>query len=38
MEKEEKVCNCGPDCDCGCQDGKECTCDDNCECGCKDGK
>ena len=25
-------CDCGPDCKCGCQEGKECTCDKN---GCK---
>lgn len=31
---EEKKCNCGPDCTCGCQEGKECTCDDCCDCGC----
>ena len=37
---EEKKCNCGPDCTCGCQEGKECTCscDDNCTCGCKEEK
>ena len=22
----EKTCNCGPDCTCGCQEGKPCTC------------
>ena len=43
---EEKKCNCGPECECGCQEGKECTCegkckcDDDCNCGtnceCKD--
>ena len=40
---EEKKCNCGPDCTCGCQEGKECTCtdkecncDETCECGCHD--
>lgn len=34
MEKEKK-CNCGPDCTCGCQEGKECTChDEACKCGC----
>ena len=37
--KEHKS-NCTPECECGCQDGKECTCneeckcDDKCECGC----
>ena len=43
MEKEK--CNCGPDCTCGCQEGKECTCndekcgcDDNCTCGCQEEK
>lgn len=35
MEKEK--CTCGPDCTCGCQEGKECTCtDENCSCGCDD--
>ena len=30
----EKKCNCGPDCKCGCQEGKECTCkDEKCKCG-----
>lgn len=40
LKKEEKKCNCGPDCQCGCQDGKECTCDDKCQCGedCKCGE
>ena len=28
----EKHCNCGPDCTCGCQEGKECTCGDDCQC------
>ena len=32
MSKEEKKCNCGPDCECGCQDGLECTCDESCKC------
>lgn len=38
--EEEKKCNCGPDCTCGCQEGKvctctdpECTCGDDCNCG-----
>lgn len=37
---EEKKCNCGPNCTCGCQEGKECTCngDCNCDCGCQDDK
>ena len=41
--KKNKKCNCTPECDCGCQEGKECTCnnechcDDNCECGCEEG-
>ena len=35
---KEKKCNCGPDCTCGCQEGKECTCDEKCECGCQDNK
>ena len=36
---EEKKCNCGPDCKCGCQEGKECTCqDENCKCGCQEEK
>ena len=31
---EENKCNCGPDCTCGCQEGKECTCkDEKCKCG-----
>jgi hypothetical protein len=35
--EEEKKCNCGPDCTCGCQEGKECTCtDENCNCGCNE--
>ena len=33
MEKEKK-CNCAPECDCGCQEGKECTCED---CNCQNG-
>ena len=33
MEKEK--CNCGPDCTCGCQEGKECTCTDE-KCNCTD--
>lgn len=27
---EEKICTCGEDCDCGCQDGEECTCNGEC--------
>ena len=35
MENKNK-CNCGPDCKCGCQEGKECTCEDcNCTDNCK---
>jgi len=42
-EKNEKKCNCSPDCKCGCQEGKECTCEhkgccchhDDCGCPCK---
>lgn len=42
-EKGEKKCNCGPDCKCGCQEGKECTCESkgccchhgDCGCPCK---
>lgn len=39
MKKNKKLkCNCGPDCTCGCQEGKECTCDDKeCKCGCHEG-
>ena len=33
MEKEKK-CNCTPECDCGCQEGKDCTCED---CNCQNG-
>ncbi|MBS7336582.1 MAG: hypothetical protein KIG81_01840, partial [Thermoguttaceae bacterium] len=35
-----KQCDCGPDCKCGCQEGKECTCgkdDKKCGCGCEEG-
>ncbi len=33
-EVEKKECNCGPDCKCGCQEGKPCTCGDKgCKCG-----
>lgn len=40
----DSKCNCGPDCTCGCQEGKECTCGDGECCGkhegheCKCGK
>lgn len=34
-EIKEKKCDCGPDCKCGCQEGKECTCSEKvCHCGC----
>ena len=34
-EIKEKKCGCGPDCKCGCQEGKECTCcNRECHCGC----
>lgn len=42
-----QTCACGPDCTCGCQDGKPCTCGEqkagcacgpDCACGCQDGK
>jgi len=37
-EVKEKKCDCGPDCKCGCQEGKECTCGDKgCSCGCGGG-
>lgn len=36
-ETKEKKCDCGPDCKCGCQEGKECTCGDK-GCGCHHGK
>ena len=41
----EKKCNCGPNCKCGCQEGKPCTCKEKetkktCKrkCGCKKAK
>ncbi|MBR2467912.1 MAG: nucleotide exchange factor GrpE [Clostridia bacterium] len=38
-KKKKTTCGCGPDCTCGCQEGKECTChDDECKCGCHEGK
>lgn len=38
-ELKENKCDCGPDCKCGCQEGKECTCNGKCDCGsdCKCG-
>ncbi len=35
IKMEEKKCNCGPDCTCGCQEGSECTCNGECTCGCE---
>ena len=32
-EVKETKCTCGPECTCGCQDGKECTCNGECTCG-----
>lgn len=29
------MCTCGPNCTCGCQDGKPCTCEG---CNCTDGE
>ena len=37
MSENKKKCCCGPDCKCGCQEGKECTCNENCACGCREG-
>lgn len=35
MNKENKKCNCSPNCECGCQNGEECTCNhEHCNCGC----
>lgn len=34
----DEHCNCGPDCTCGCQEGKECTCEGECTCGCHEGE
>ncbi len=31
-DKNNSECNCGPDCTCGCQEGKECTCNGDCNC------
>lgn len=32
-KKEKKVCKCSPECECGCNEGKECTCEEeNCKC------
>ena len=42
-----KTCNCGPDCDCGCNEGRPCTCGESgktcncgpdCDCGCNEGR
>lgn len=33
---KKKTCNCGPDCTCGCNEGKECTCEGDCDCGCNE--
>ena len=30
---EKSKCDCGPDCKCGCQEGKPCTCHGECHCG-----
>jgi len=38
VKEKEKKCNCTPECECGCQDGKDCTCGCECECGCGEGK
>jgi|GEM_PF-1015061 len=35
---ESGHCTCGPDCKCGCHEGKECTCGPDCKCGCHEGK
>ncbi len=32
-----KKCNCGPECGCGCNEGKECRCEEGCKCGCHNG-
>lgn len=34
----EKKCNCGPNCKCGCNEGKKCTCKGKCTCGCQESK
>ena len=31
-EEVKTACNCGPECTCGCQEGKECHCNDGCHC------
>lgn len=36
MHENHAHCDCGPDCTCGCQEGKPCTCDGECKCGCED--
>lgn len=33
-KKTKKTSECGSDCTCGCNEGKECTCDEKCSCGC----
>ncbi len=33
--ENKKKCDCGPECKCGCNEGKECTCGGGCKCGCK---
>ena len=38
MSENKKKCCCGPDCKCGCQEGKPCTCGDKCGCGCGEEK
>ena len=32
IEIKDEKCNCGEECDCGCQEGKECTCEHECKC------
>ncbi len=34
IKPEMKKCDCGPECNCGCNEGKECHCGDKCRCGC----
>ena len=31
----KKKCDCGPECTCGCNEGKECHCGSGCNCGCR---
>ena len=33
--ENKQHCECGPDCKCGCKEGKECTCCNHEHCGCK---